>query len=525
MKDTITRTLGGWRQSFAGFTAGQKVVAIVGTLALLLGGFLVFRWASAPTYSPLYSDLSASDASAVVEQLDSQGVPYELADGGATVMVPRDAVYKARIDLSGEGLPSESDGGYSILDDNGLSTSEFQEQTDYKRAMEGELSATIEGIDEVDTAVVHLAMPAKDVFADEQDPPTASVLVETGAGTRLGAQQVQAIVHLVASSVEGLDPADVTVSDTEGLLSGADGTGVDATTRNQEIEARQEELRQDIQATLDRVVGPGNSTVQVAVDLDFDKRTTQTTTFTPEEDNPATSSSTSTETYTGPGSPTGGAEGVVGPDGQMDTGATGGSADSSYEKEVTTTDRAVGSTVEHVESTPGSVESMHVGVVLDTNSTQAISTADVRGLVEDAVGLDQAAGDSVRVVTMPFDRTAEEAAAAELEAAAAADASAARNDLIRKVGLALLVALVLLLAVLKGRKRAKQREQATTYVVEQLREQSAARQLTEPVPAALALEESERSEENDMRDELNALIERQPEDVAALLRGWLTERG
>ena len=146
MRDTMTRTFSGWQRSFSAFTAGQKVVAVVGTAALLLGGFMVFRWASAPSYSPLFSDLTSADASAVVEELDSQGVPYELTNGGSTVMVPQDAVYKTRIDLSGQGLPTSGDGGYSLLDDQGLSTSEFKEQTDFKRAMEGELSATIEAI-------------------------------------------------------------------------------------------------------------------------------------------------------------------------------------------------------------------------------------------------------------------------------------------------------------------------------------------------------------------------------------------
>ena len=127
-------------------------------------------------------------------------------------MVPRDAVYQTRIELSGQGLPASSEGGYSLLDDQGISTSEFQEQTDFKRAMEGELASTIEAIDGVNGAVVHLAMPAKDVFADEQQPPTASVLVQTSPGRTLTPEQVQAVVHLVASSIDGLDPDDVTVA-------------------------------------------------------------------------------------------------------------------------------------------------------------------------------------------------------------------------------------------------------------------------------------------------------------------------
>ena len=138
-------------------------------------------------------------------------------------MVPREQVYTTRISLSGEGLPTASEGGYSLLDDQSLSTSQFQEQTSFKRAMEGELSNTIEAIDGVETAVVHLAMPAKQVFSDEQDPTTASVLVKTRAGSTLDPEQVQAIVNLVSSSVDGLEEDKVTVADSTGKVLSAPG--------------------------------------------------------------------------------------------------------------------------------------------------------------------------------------------------------------------------------------------------------------------------------------------------------------
>src|SRR6478609_6191534 len=167
----------------------------------------------------LSRNLAAEDASAVVDELTSEGVPYELEDGGGTIMVPRDKVYSTRITLSGQGLPANtSDGGYSLLDDQNMSTSDFQEQTDFKRAMEGELAKTIEAINGVNTAVVHLAMPEKKVFSDEQDPTTASVLIDTSAGTSIDPEKVQAVVNLVASSVDGLDPDNVTVADSTGKV-------------------------------------------------------------------------------------------------------------------------------------------------------------------------------------------------------------------------------------------------------------------------------------------------------------------
>ncbi|MGB0190589.1 MAG: flagellar M-ring protein FliF, partial [Nocardioides sp.] len=122
MREMLQRSMNRHTTTFQQFTPGQKVVAVIGTAALLLGGFMVFRWASAPAYAPLFSNLAPSDASSVIDELETQGVSYELADGGATIMVPRDAVHSTRIALSGEGLPTSTEGGYGILDNQGIST-------------------------------------------------------------------------------------------------------------------------------------------------------------------------------------------------------------------------------------------------------------------------------------------------------------------------------------------------------------------------------------------------------------------
>jgi len=529
MKDGITRAAARYQRTFMAFTTGQKVVAVVGTLALLLAGFMIFRWASTPSYAPLYSNLSSSDASAVVDKLDAQGVPYKLTNGGATIMVPKDKVYSSRISLSGQGLPSSSDSGYSILDKQSLSTSQFQEQTNFKRAMESELSKTIEALNGVQTAVVHLALPEKQVFADKQDPATASVLVSTKPGTTLGAEQVQAIVNLVASSVDGLEPDKVTVADSAGhVLSASDGTsGLAASTRNQQVEDYQSEMNNRVQAMLDRVLGPGNSTVAVTANLDFDKSVTETKNYTYNKQNVPLSETKNVEKYNGIGAGSA-LTGVVGPDGQMDsTGTAGGNGNAQYEKSSETSDNAVDTKVEHRETAPGSVRNLHVGVVLDAATARAIDPNEIQTLIASTVGIDPARGDTVQVSSLPFNRTTEKAAKAELAAAAKADASARQWTLIRNSGLAVLIALIVLLAWLRGRKRARDRADATSYVVEQLRqealERAAAQAALEPSPAVLALETMEHSEADEIRDELAALVERQPEDVAALLRGWLVE--
>ena len=531
MKDSIGRAFARYQRTFLAFTTGQKLIAVLGTGALLLAGFMVFRWASTPSYAPLFSNLASSDASAVIDKLNSAGTPYKITDGGTTIMVPKDNVYSSRIALSGAGIPSSSsDTGYGLLDKSSLSTSTAQEQINFKRAMEGELSKTIEALDGVQTAVVHLALPEKQVFSDNQDPATASVLIQPKAGVNLSTGQVQAITNLVASSIDGLDPKKVTVADSAGqVLSGTDSTGDSgASTRNQEIASYQDEVSNRIQTMLDRVVGVGNSSVAVTANLNFDKVTTQAKTYSYDPKNPALSQTKTSELFNGAGS---GSQltGVVGPDGQMDSsGTTGSGANSKYAKNSETSDNAVNTTVETREAAPGSVRNLHVGVVLDAATARKIDPNQIQTLIASAVGIDPKRGDTVQVDTLPFDRSAEKTAKSDLAAATKADASAARMSLYRNAGLILLVMLIVLLAWFKGRKRAKARAEATTYVVEQLRAEALERAQTaapiEPSPAMLALETSDRSETEDMMGELAALVERQPEDVAALLRGWLVER-
>lgn len=527
MRDKLTTTLARARDTFTSFTTGQKAVALVGTAALLVAAVMVFRWASTPSYAPLYSDLSGADASAVIEELDAQGIPYEITGGGGTVMVPRSAVYETRIALSGQGLPATSEGGYGLLDEQGLSTSEFKEATDFKRAMEGELANAIETIDDVETAVVTLAIPEKEVFADEQEPTKGSVLIDSAHGTTLGDEQVQAIVHLVSYGVEGLDPKNVTVSDTTGAVltqpGEESGSGVGGE-RSEQVQEFQDSMQAEIQTVLDRVLGPGNSTSTVTADLDFDKSVIESREYTINEDVPPLSESNTSEVYNGPAGAGGDTGGTVGPDGQMDPPDAGTGNESSYENTTETRDNPVGEIVEHRETAPGGVNSLHAGIVLDETAAAAIDPDQVEDLIRAAVGFDRERGDTIDVTVMPFDRTAEEAAAADIAAAEAADAAAAQKRLWRNVAIGTGIALMVLLAWLQSRRRARARQEATTYIVEQLRADAAARTPVEaPAPAVAALEAVEEAEDDKVRDDLIALVEKQPEDVAALLRGWLVE--
>src|SRR4051812_12635910 len=288
-------------QTMAGFSTGQKVVTGFAVLALIFGGMFFSSWASKPNYTPLFSNLQPSDAAAVTQKLTSEKVPFKLADGGATVMVPQNQVYQQRLNLSASGLPTGGTQGYSLLDKQGITTSEFRQRVDYQRALEGELSKTISVIDGVAAATVHLVIPPDDVFANDASKPSASVLIQNVPGKTIGPGQVQAVVHLVSSSVEGLDPDSVTVADAKGTLLSAPGTGGLAASmgdaRAQQTRTYEDNVSKSLQDMLATVIGPGHSVVRVTADLDFDQRSTTTETYG-NKNATALNETTSKETFT-----------------------------------------------------------------------------------------------------------------------------------------------------------------------------------------------------------------------------------
>src|SRR3712207_2989173 len=202
MPAALAGPLGRLRSALETISLGQKVVIGLLVAALGLGGFFFYNWITTPTMAPLFSNLASTDASAIVDELNAAGTSYELADGGATIMVPNEQVYDLRLSMSGKGLPAGSETGYALLDESGITTSEFQQQVQYQRAIEGELATTLEALDGVRSAVVHVALPEDEVFATDEAEPTASVLLDLAPGTALSGEQVQAVTNLVSRSEE-----------------------------------------------------------------------------------------------------------------------------------------------------------------------------------------------------------------------------------------------------------------------------------------------------------------------------------
>jgi flagellar M-ring protein FliF len=515
------------RSTFSTISLGQKVVIGLLLVGLLGGGVFFFRWITAPTQAPLFSNLASTDASAIVDELNAAGVAYELTDGGQTIMVAKDQVYDLRLTMSGQGLPAGQDTGYALLDEQGITTSEFQQQTTYQRALEGELSKTLESLEGVRSAVVHVALPKDEVFVTEQAKPTASVLLDLAPGTALSGEQIQAVTNLVSSSVQDMEPDQVTVADSSGQVLSAAGTGVTAAAgdaRSQvesEYEAR---LSASAQKILDSVVGPNRSVVSVRADVDLSQRETTSETYTYDEGTPPVSESTTTESYNGSGTPVGG---VLGPENMPDAAENAGGGDSTYDKESTTANNAVGKTTEVVQGAPGALNRLTVSVVMDEAVAGNLNQQQMRDLMITAVGLDEARGDGITVASLPFDTTAADAAAADMEAAREAEASEQMWSMVRTGGIAAGIALVVLLVWLRSRRQVEIEEEYEPLELtddmlqelDRLRIQST-REESKIDTRAMELEAEERQK---VRGEISTMVSERPDEVAAMLRGWLTE--
>ena len=515
------------RSALATISLGQKVVIGLLVAGLGLGGFFFVRWITAPTYAPLFSNLASTDASAIVDELNAAGTAYELADGGQTIMVAKDQVYDLRLAMSGKGLPAGSDTGYALLDEQGITTSEFQQQVEYQRAIEGELSKTLESLEGVRSAVVHVALPKDEVFATEETEPTASVLLDLAPGANLAGEQVQAVTNLVSSSIQDMAPDQVTVADSTGQVLSAAGTGVTAAAGDarsqleQDTEAR---LGENAQQILDRVLGPGRAVVSVRADVDLDQRQTTSETFDYQDGTPPISESTTTESYQGSGTPVGG---VLGPENQPDAAGNAG-GDSTYDKESTTANNAVGKTTTTEEGAPGTINRLTVSVVMDEAVAGNLNQQEIRDLIGNAVGLDDARGDGITVASLPFDTTAADQAAAEMEAAREAEASARMWSLIRQGGIAAGIALLVLVVWLRSRRRGEDEEDYEPLELsddvlaelERLRVQSTREETAVIDTRQLELEAAERQR---VRGEIATMVSERPDEVAQMLRGWLGE--
>ncbi|MPV38436.1 flagellar basal-body MS-ring/collar protein FliF [Georgenia subflava] len=523
MPAAVTGFFGRLKKTWDEFSLPQRTLVILGLAVLALGVAALVTWTSRPTLSPVFTNLSAEDASAVVDQLEAEGVTYELAAGGSTVLVPAEQLYDLRISLAASGLPTSQD-GYSLLDDMSMTSSDFQQQVTYQRALEGELARTIESINGVNTSTVHLALPEESVFVDRAVDPTASVFVQLETGATMDNNAVQAVVNLVSSSVPHMEPTGVSVIDAEGSVLTATGAGGPGGGGDSDYE---DGVRGAVQAMLDQVVGPGNAVVAVQAEFSRDATERVTETFTPAEGAPPLSESTSTEEYTGGGQVVGG---VLGPDNIAVPNE--GAEDGTYTREDSVLNNPVNKVTEQTTINPGGVSRQSVSVIVDAQAGAGIDLLTLERMVTAAAGIDAERGDVVEVSRMAFDSSAAEAAEEALTAAEEAAEAEREAALLRQLIIAAVaLVVVLVIAVMVRRARRERREEIDLAELRLLEAESFGELTTgdetmaldaPPVPAALAARQPTAAD--DARAEIAALATADPAVVAKQLREWLAVR-
>ncbi|PLC06472.1 flagellar basal body M-ring protein FliF [Variovorax sp. RO1] len=430
--------------------AQPRLPLIIGAAALVTVLAAALLWSRGPDYKVLYTNVSDRDGGAIIASLQQMNVPYKFAEGGGAILIAGDKVAETRLKLAAQGLPKAGGVGFELMDNQKFGTSQFAEQVNYQRGLEGELARSIESIGTIEAARVHLALPKPSLFVRDQKKPSASVVLTLMRGRSIDEGQVSAIVHMVSSSVPDLDAKNVTVVDQRGnLLSSARGTsqGLDVSQLKYAQEIEQGYVRR-IEAILQPLVGASNVRAQVAADIDFSVVEHTDEKYKPNQDptQAAIRSQQSSESAQQNGAPPGGVPGALSNQppvnpaapitaprppnapGAPNTPAVPAAAPagpSNTRKDVTT-NYELDRTIRHVQQAAGGVKRLSVAVVVNHRDTvdaagkagtHALTPAEleqIRNLAKEAMGFSTERGDSLNVVNSAFARDAEAGPAPEL---------------------------------------------------------------------------------------------------------------
>ena len=392
----------------------QRLVLVGGgaLIVIMLVAFTV--WAAQPDYAVAFTGLTEGDAGAVAQYLKEQSIEYQVQAGG-TILVPRNQVFDTRIEVASKGLLQESTVGYELFDTtSALGMTEFNQKLNYQRALEGELARTIEALDAVALARVHITLPEDALFKDQQKEPTAAITLKLEPRQALNPGQVSAIKGLAASSVQGLKPKDVVIVDMAGnMLSGPlmdDVAKSSADTNSDKMVAErkyEEQIESNVQAMLVRALGPDRSVVRVKARLGWDAVEIVEQNFFP--DSVVRSEQVTTESYTGTGEFVGGSPGA-GSNLPSDQGIpsyqamadTGTNID--YAHTETTTNYEMGSVEEKRKVAGGQLQQLSVSVVVD-NVTDEDVLDSLKEVAARAAGVNIERGDQFTLQSIAFDRT------------------------------------------------------------------------------------------------------------------------
>ncbi|MFI4939746.1 MAG: flagellar basal-body MS-ring/collar protein FliF [Burkholderiales bacterium] len=419
-------------KGFAGFVQsplGRNILLGSGIAAAIAVIVAVWIWTQQPDYRVLFSNFSDRDGGAIVASLQQLNIPYKFADGGGAILVPSNQVYDVRLKLAAQGLPKGGNVGFEIMENQKLGVSQFLEQVNYQRAIEGELASSIQSLAAVQAARVHLALPKASVFVREQQKPTASVLLTLAPGRSLDEQQVNAIVHLVASSVPELSAKNVTLVDQNGdLLSGPDkiagNNGLDPT-QLKYVQELQRNIVRRVESIIAPIVGADNVHAEATADVDFSHSEQAAETYKPNQppnESAVRSLQTNEETTNSPNAPSGvpgaltnqppapATAPIIAPPA---TGATATAAAGNTRKD-STINYEVDKTIRYVQQPMGGLKRLSVAVVV--NYKHEIGKAgkvtfkplsddekmQITNLVKEAMGYNKDRGDTLNVVNSLF---------------------------------------------------------------------------------------------------------------------------
>lgn len=388
----------------------------VGSLVVVLG---LAWWVQRPLYRPLFTNLAEQDASAIVEALRAEKVPFRLEDGGRAILVPAERLYELRLALASRGLPEGGGVGFELFDRQTLGQTDFLQRLNYQRALQGELARTISRLGGVESARVHLALPERSLSVDEGRRPSASVVVKLAPGRALSAAQIDGIVHLVAASVEGLAADGVTVVGEGGRMLTTDRRGgetLGASSGALEMQASIErQLAERVESMLAAVVGRDKAVARVAATLEAARVERTEETYDPERTALRTQRTTREQTT---GARTGGGASGVQSNLTNDPEPEGPRTERRDESQ----SYEVSKVVSHTVAPAGVVKQLSVAVLIDGTYTGAGAArkftprpaeelARLKELVKNAVGFSEARGDRIEITSVPFQ--SEPAAAGE----------------------------------------------------------------------------------------------------------------
>ncbi|WP_026987220.1 flagellar basal-body MS-ring/collar protein FliF [Fodinicurvata fenggangensis] len=399
---------------------GPARLAVLGGVAAALLAFFVYLIGrmSQPDMELLYNDLQSQDSSQIVSELDAQGVPYQLSADGSSVSVPASDVARMRLAMAEQGLPNGGSMGYEIFDEGeSLGTSNFVQNINHVRALEGELARTIQTIGKVDSARVHLVLPQRELFSRDRNEAKASIVLALEGNGWLGKEQVRSIQQLVASAIPRMDAGSVSVIDSKGNLLASttddDGAGALANSAEERRLSMENRLAQSVQQLLERSVGIGNVRVEVAADMNYDRITENSEIYDPDGQVVRSTQTVEEQMQDNEGGEDAVTVGNNLPDADLGGQEQAGSSSMSNRTEETTNYEISRTTRTHVQE-GGDVERLSLAVLVNdvqTTNADGETVSEARSqeeldrlaaLARSAVGFDPERGDSFEIASMPF---------------------------------------------------------------------------------------------------------------------------